>query len=140
MGPRQQRGTKTKKSPQREQGIPCSRCGLESGTDSRYWVMRSPSVAVLQIEQLRVAGVAGLFDERAAKELRVAQVNILVPREVEVHDEVDFVAHVGAGFSRGIGADRYACGVIKGVLGAIEPEDVVLDKSGNPLDREECRL
>ena len=61
-------------------------------------------------------------------------------RQMEMGGEVDFIADVGAGPAGGVAAKDRAAGVVQGVPGAVEVEDVVLYGAGDPPRRKEGQL
>ena len=56
-----------------------------------------------------------MLDKLSGEELGVAQEDVLVLAQVEIRNQVDFVADVGAGAAGGIAADGGAAGVIERV-------------------------
>src|SRR5262249_57016295 len=65
-----------------------------------------PPEAVLNVQRVQVAPGARLLDEVAGIEVRVLDENVLVVVQVEVHDQVQYLADVGAGAAGRGATDR----------------------------------
>src|SRR5262249_22084141 len=103
-----------------------------------------PSVAVLDVQRLRVVAPAGrrcrLEDERAGEQVRVAHQDVRVVGEMEVHQQIDLLTHRRAGAPRRVAAEGCAVGAVQGVARTIQIEIVELCLAGDPLLRPEGQI
>src|SRR6516162_5176395 len=109
-----------------------------------------PPEAVLDVEQLGVAGLSGghvcftrsrrLLQVFTGKQVGVADQDVLVLAQVEVGEPVQALSDIGPGlaglvlaFNRSaLWRQAGALGTVQGILGAIQVKDVVLDVGENP--------
>src|SRR5438874_13230322 len=98
------------------------------------WNNRSclPPERVITVEQVRRAAVAGVFDEIAGEQLGIADTEVGMSAEVEIDQKVDFVADILAGEAASGPPYRVAGGVVQGILGLIQAEDVPLGVECDP--------
>ena len=88
---------------------------------------RSPLETVLGIEEIHAAGIAGLLNELSREQVRIAHENVLVAAQLEVVDEVDFVADVMSGPPCRVLAKRHTEFGIEGVPRLVEVEKMRLN-------------
>src|SRR6516225_4763402 len=69
-----------------------SGCATQVGTSTPPYCLELE--AVLNVCQIRRLAIASLLNEFAGKEVRVADQDVLVRRQMEVDHEVEFVPHV----------------------------------------------